>query len=267
MNISQLRSMPHLSASSIQNYIGCGLQYKFSRIDKLQREFTSDNQIFGNTIHRVLAEYNQEKLIGNIMSPQQLNELFEQYWNEEIGKTENVKYSRGKSFETLLQQGKDILRTFISKVPKNEYEVLAIEEPFRFTIDGLDIPIIGIIDLVERDENNTIIISDYKTISSSTTMNEVDQNFQLSVYYMAARKNGYADNDIVLKLDCLIKTKTPQFIQVYTRRSTNDVQRAVKKIKEAWNGIQQGIFLPNGDGTWRCAYCEYKSHCDQWFLN
>ncbi|SLM30918.1 conserved hypothetical protein [Desulfamplus magnetovallimortis] len=267
MNISTLRSMPHLSASSIQSYNGCGLQYKFSRVEKATREFTSDNLIFGSTIHQVLSDYNEEKLIGNPLSAQELMDLFENYWTANVNKTPDIRYSRGKNFDVLLKQGKEMIKTFISQVPKDEYEILAVEEPFRFNIDDIDIPIIGIMDLVERDESNTIIISDYKTMSSSVTINEIDQNFQLSVYYLAAKKNGYANNDIVLKLDCLMKTKTPQFKQIYTHRSDDDEKRTIKIIKETWNGIQKEVFLPNGQGTWKCNYCEFANQCREYLLN
>ena len=66
MDILELRKQPHLSVSSINSYIDCSLMYKFSRIDKLKPDFLSDNLVFGSCIHRILAEFNQEKMIGNI---------------------------------------------------------------------------------------------------------------------------------------------------------------------------------------------------------
>ena len=41
-HISEIRGQPHLSASSVNDYLDCGLLYKFSRIDKIQPEFRSD---------------------------------------------------------------------------------------------------------------------------------------------------------------------------------------------------------------------------------
>ena len=60
MDIAKLRSQPHLSASAISEYIDCGLSYKFSRIDKIQPEFTSDALEFGSVIHKVLQNYYQK---------------------------------------------------------------------------------------------------------------------------------------------------------------------------------------------------------------
>ncbi len=264
-HILEMRNKPHLSASSIKAYLDCGLYYKFSRMDKLKKTHTSDNLLFGSTIHKVLADYNQEKIIGNNMSLEDLTQLFSQYWKEAVDNTENILYSKGKSFESLLEQGKELIKTYMSQAPRDQYEIMAVEEPFAFTIDGMELPIIGVMDIVERDENDTVIISDYKTVGTSTTINEVDSNFQLTVYYMAAKLNGYADREIVLKLDCLVKTKTPRFEQVYTSRNRDDEHRAVKKIKEVYNGIQKGVFIPNADGSWKCSGCEYKLYCDEWF--
>jgi len=151
-SILEMRKQPHLSASSIKAYLDCGLYYKFSRVDKMQRTHTSDNLLFGSTIHRVLADYNQEKIIGNHMGLEDLTQLFEKYWKEAVlNNTDNILYSKGKSYESLLEQGKKLIKTYMSEAPRDQYEIMAVEEPFAFTIDGIDMPIIGVMDIVERD--------------------------------------------------------------------------------------------------------------------
>ena len=56
MDFAELRKAPHLSVSSINDYLNCSLLYWFSRIEKIKPEFTSDALIFGSVIHKVLAE-------------------------------------------------------------------------------------------------------------------------------------------------------------------------------------------------------------------
>ena len=46
MVLSELRQQPHLSASSIGEYVECSLQYRFGRIDRLPIEFKSDAHDF-----------------------------------------------------------------------------------------------------------------------------------------------------------------------------------------------------------------------------
>ena len=62
MDLYYLRQQPHLSASSIGDYLDCGLLYKFGRVDRLQREYVADALVFGTVIHAVLAEFYQAKM-------------------------------------------------------------------------------------------------------------------------------------------------------------------------------------------------------------
>ena len=64
MGLRELRNTPHLSASSVGDYLDCGLLYKFGRIDKLQSEFKPDAMEFGSAIHMVLAEIYEQKMSG-----------------------------------------------------------------------------------------------------------------------------------------------------------------------------------------------------------
>ena len=259
LNIDELRKEPHLSASSIDKYIGCSLQYKFSRIDKIPPEFVSDNLLFGSSIHQTLADFNQERLSGVRMKLEDLKALFEKIWHEKAHDNKQIKYSKGKDYQILCDQGKMMLAAFYQELPDREYNILSIEEPFKFEIDGLDLPIIGIMDLVEEDDAGSIIISDYKTASKAYSLDDVNNNFQLTVYQMAARRNGYANREIVLKLDSLIKTKVPKFEPYYTSRDEADEERAINKIMAVWDGIQKQIFIPIT--SWKCNNCEFKTHC------
>ena len=101
---------------------------------------------------------------------------------------------------------------FADKKPQQ----IGIEDSFQFKIEGLKIPVIGVMYLIEIDSEGTIIITYYKTTKRAYSVDKVDQSFQLSGYYIAAKKNGFADREIVLKLDCMIKTKQPRFEQIYT---------------------------------------------------
>jgi putative RecB family exonuclease len=265
MLLSELRQMPHLSASSIGDYVECGMLYKFGRIDRLPMEYKSDALEFGSVIHLVLGEYYEAKMVGDRMLLKDIHRSFEEHWQRVAEGREDIKYTKGKDFETLLMEGKDLLTAWYMKLPEDNFTVLAIEHTFKFHIPGVEIPIIGAMDLIEEDEAGTIIITDFKTSSRAFSVEEVDKNFQLLIYQMAAKASGYADREIILKFDALIKTKKPKFEQYFTVRSEIDEIRAIKKIQIVWSAIQSEIYLPNDLG-WRCNYCAYKIACDEWFL-
>lgn len=266
MEIQELRQKPHLSASSINSYLECGLQYKFSRIDKLKADFIADVLVYGSTIHKTIEHVQMNRLSGDKTSIQEAAQFFEKRWREAAEGNENIKYGKGETFNSLLNQGRKLMEVYINSLPETGYEVLALEEPFKLKLEGVDIPIIGVMDMVEEDESGTIVITDHKTAAKAYSTDEVDKNFQLTVYHMAARKNGYAGREIVMKFDCLIKTKSPRFEQFYTVRSEDSEHRAVKKIASVWEGISKRVFIPN-DNSWRCSTCSYKSYCEKWHAN
>jgi len=265
MILSELRQSPHLSASSIGDYVECGLLYKFGRIDRLIMDFKADAMIFGSVIHLVLGEYYEAKMIGDRMSLKDIHNSFEEHWRKAAEGNTDIKYTKGKDFETLMMGGKDLLMAWYMTLPEDNFKVLAVEEAFSFNLPDLPVPIIGAADLIEEDESGTIIITDFKTSARAYSVSEVDQNQQMTTYQLGAKASGYDDREILLRLDCLIKTQKPKLKQYYTIRTEIDEIRLIKKIHQVWEGISKGVFVPN-DTSWKCKNCSYKTACDEWFL-
>lgn len=263
LDLTGIREQPHLSASSVNDYVDCGLLYKFSRIDKIRPEFKSDALELGSAIHLVLAEFYKGKMIGTKMLLKEIHESYEAFWRELAEDNDQIQYSEGKSFDVLLLEGKELLTAWYNKLPENEFKVIAVEEPFILTLPDLHIPIVGYIDLIEEDESGTIIVTDHKASGRSYSNDETDKNLQLTIYQLAVKNNGYRNREILLKFDCLIKTKTPKFESFYTSRSEIEEKRAIRKIKEVWKGIHKEVFVPN-DGHWKCKNCGFKKQCDEY---
>ena len=263
MVLSDLRQMPHLSASSIGEYVECSLLYKFGRIDRLPMEFKADAMIFGTCIHRVLEQFYSAKMIGEKLLLKDVHQIFEITWKGIAEEREDIRYTKGNDFKSILMMGKDLLTTWYNKLPDDNFTILAIEEAFSFNLPDIPIPIIGAMDLVEEDSAGTIIITDFKTSGKAYSKSEVDQNQQLTMYQIAAKKNGYADREMLLRFDTLIKTKTPKFEQYYTTRCELDERRLIKKAAQVWDGITKGVFVAN-DTSWKCKGCAFKQACDDY---
>jgi putative RecB family exonuclease len=266
MELSELRQKPHLSASSISTYVDCSLQYYFSYVKRLPMEFVSDALEFGSAIHLTLADFYRAKMVGDRMSLKDVHESYGQQWTNRVKDRSDIKYAEGKDFQSYLIEGVDLLTAWFNKLPADNFEVIAVEEAFVFEIDGMPLPIVGAIDLVERDDSGVILITDHKTTGRAYSIDEIDQNPQITLYQMAMKRNGHAGHEILLKFDCLVKTKTPKFEQYYTTRTEIDELRLIRKIQSVWNGINSKVFIPN-DTSWKCKTCPYKKACDEWFLN
>ena len=263
MVLSDLRQMPHLSASSIGEYVECSLLYKFGRIDRLPMEFKADAMIFGTCIHRVLEQFYSAKMIGEKLLLKDVHQIFEITWKGIAEEREDIRYTKGNDFKSILMMGKDLLTTWYNKLPDDNFTILAIEEAFSFNLPDIPIPIIGAMDLVEEDSAGTIIITDFKTSGKAYSKSEVDQNQQLTMYQIAAKRNGYEDREILLRFDTLVKTKTPKFEQYWTTRSELDERRLIKKAAQVWDGITKGVFVAN-DTSWKCKGCSFKQACDEY---
>ena len=98
MKLQELRQKPHISYSQIETYISCGLQYKFSRIDHLPPEFIPDNLVFGSTIHKLLAQFYEAKMIGDLMALSNIHDLFKKLWTEAAKDRDDIRYADGKDF-------------------------------------------------------------------------------------------------------------------------------------------------------------------------
>ncbi|BEQ13854.1 RecB family exonuclease [Desulfoferula mesophila] len=264
MEIEALRKEPHLSASSVAGYLECGLAYRFGKVDGLAPEFTPDVLVFGSAIHEVLAEYYRSMSKGVRLSGDHLKKSFEKQWSERAADNGSIRYKEGTDYRSYLEQGKAMLAVFAAQVPVENCKVLAVEEPFCMNIEGLPAPLIGIYDLVIEDSSGVITIVDHKTSAKSYSVDQVDQNFQMTLYQAAAKANGFAGREILLRLDALIKTKVPKFEQYYTTRSQGDEQGALKRVLVAWEGISKGVYLPASVGSWRCSGCVYQDACGQW---
>jgi putative RecB family exonuclease len=265
MDIFELKALPHLSASSISDYIDCGMLYKFSRVDKLPLEFIPSSLVFGTVIHLVLAEYYRGKMDGNKMLLKDIHESFKNHWHERAKDRSDIQYTDG-DFDTMLNQGIDLLTAWYENLTDDNFKVISVESPFSIDIENLDLPLIGIADLIEEDESGTIVLTDFKTSNKAYSVDQVDKNQQLTLYQMAVKNNGFADREILLKFDCLIKTKKPKFESYWTTRSEIDEIKLVKKIHQVWDGISKGVFIPN-DTNWKHKNCPYRKVCDEWFLN
>jgi len=221
--------------------------------------------VFGNAVHRTLDHFYRTKLDGTRLSVDEMQSLFERTWLECVDACTVVKYGDNRSPTTMIECGKALIATYLREVPDTAFTVLATEQPFVLELDNLPVPVIGIIDLVEEDEKGTVIITEFKTSARKLSHDDVMRHMQLTLYGLAARLNGFKDREIILRIDCLLKTKKPRLEQFYAMRTEEDEQRLIRLLSEVWQSLSQGIFIPNIT-SWKCPLCEYKTHCDSYLI-
>lgn len=251
--------LDHISFSSMRQYIDCGLQLRFRKIDCLEPEFVSDALVFGSCIHKALATFNQHRKENKSVNSNELGDWFEEYWQNNV--PENIKYNNGNNYNSAIVQGRNLLSTFYEQ-KRDDYQILEIEKEFRLDLKNLPLSIIGYIDLIETDESGNILITEFKTAARSYSRSQIDQNEQLTVYHLAMQ-DMYPEKRIINKIECLIKTKTLKLETYYSYRDIDDHNRFIKTAQEVVKGIQAEVFIPNIN-SWKCGNCEFKTACREY---
>ena len=249
----------HLSASQITVYLDCSLKYRYNYIDRLPKPFRASGLALGSAIHAAVEWFHNIWAAGQEVDLESVCDIFEADWYAQT--LEPIRYKKGENSEGILDLGRDLLKAYYEHAPREN--VLQTEFAFELPLtdpendDLLEVPLVGFIDKIEAGD----VVVDLKTWSRMISRNDLDGNLQLSAYAYAYRMlHGKIPR---LRLDVLLKTKTPRFEQLETSRTEADCRIFFQLCKSVYAGICKGVFLPNPG--WKCTDCEYRPVC--WFWN
>ncbi len=157
-------------------------------------------------------------------------------------------------------KGRAMLQLYVEA--EHAPEAVAVEEWFELDLadpetgEDLSVRLRGIIDLIE--ENDTVV--ELKTAARALPPGDLERHLQLSTYALVY----LLQHQVVpkLRVDMLLKTKTPKLERFTTSRTTADLAWTARLIERTARAIEAGHFYPNP--SWRCTECEYFAHCQSW---
>jgi len=250
------QTIDHLSYSQINCYLTCPLRYKFQYADKIPPAFTASSLAFGSAIHEAVAAFYQTRLEGDALRPDQMLDVYRDSW----GQAESVKFFNGDNEETLVNRAEQFVHVFCDAVDPS-IQVLGVEEFFELSLEGLP-PFHGYIDLIEQSADGMATVADLKTASKKPSSANVQNNLQLTAYALGAEALGFEPDGLNLRLDVLLKSKTPEMVKLETARTIEDRHRFIRLVYGVWNGIEREVFFPRQD--WTCSQCAWAADCHQW---
>src|SRR5262249_4263637 len=144
--------------------------------------------------------------------------------------------------ETLLFKGKELLTQYYhlaaGAVRDSELHfTLPLVNPA--TGEVLDIPLRGVIDLVERED----VIVEFKAPQKAPPITDLPDNIQLTTYAYAYQKLFGKLPREIRKLS-LVRTKSPRIDRQTTEREERDFERLFNLGKEVLKGIRAEVFMP-----------------------
>jgi DNA helicase-2/ATP-dependent DNA helicase PcrA len=232
-----------LSASAVESYETCPLQFKFEREWKLSREVQAAMQ-YGATMHRVLRTYYDSVRLGRVKTNDEVLQLF----RDDLATTGiQDDYQRGLYLKKGLQQLQDFLAG-IRSAPAPE--VLHTEEWFDVQIAGAKVA--GRIDRIDRAPDGSVSIVDYKT-GKARSQEDADESLQLSIYAMAAHEKwGY-------RVGALVFQNLEGNVPVFSKRAEFQLEEARQRVAAVARGIAEGNFDPKLD--YHCNFCAFRGLC------
>jgi putative RecB family exonuclease len=257
--------MLRVSKSQIQTYLLCPRKFWFQYVIGVQWEFMPSSLPFGKALHATVASFYQSLRLNGI--PPELPTLlseFELEWGKETAGAPLL-LKGDVSQDSLLETGKALLKTFHENVqPRN---VEAVEYPFAVSLDDpntgkpLDVALVGIVDLVESDDEGNLIVAELKTSSKRYAESQGENQLDGLIYAYALDQLGLRTDakSTLIRYDVLVKTKTPAFQQIYFNKTPKDFGRLVRWIKEVLQAIERESFFPTFG--WSCQTCQFRSRC------
>jgi DNA helicase-2/ATP-dependent DNA helicase PcrA len=232
-----------LSASAVQRYETCPLQFKLEREWRIPSEVPGAMQ-YGAAMHLVLKSYYESVRAGRELSEDRLIELFQI-------DIHNAGIQDHYQLELYERQGISQLKAFleacrVGAVP----EVAHVEEWFDVRVGGTLIT--GRIDRMDRSPDGRIVITDYKT-GKPRSQEDADESLQLSIYALAAREKwGY-------QIDRLAFYNLDGNSSMVTVRSDLQLLEARLKVESVAEQIASGDF--RAKPGFHCSFCAYRNLC------
>lgn len=159
----------------------------------------------------------------------------------------------------LYKEGLDLLRAFARDTPLVDHmNILAVEQEFNIDIDGFNMN--GFIDRVDKLDDETIEIVDYKSARLMFTKSDLDTDLQMSVYGKAAR---------VLYPWAKYARFTFRMLRHGLDQRTT---RTAKTIDDAAGYVVALGKRTETDTVWEaklnenCAYCDFRRRCEKYKL-
>lgn len=253
--------LDHLSYSSISAYVSCPRSFRFHYLDKVETP-TSPSLLFGSAFHDTVEDYLRMKVQDPPTCPP--DQYWLTHWGKQLEQNPNVTWN-GETPEELSNLGirmlahKDIAEILAAIKPQVVDGQPAIERKVALQVPGVDVPIIGYIDLIEEDG----IPADFKTAARSWGSDKANSEVQPVFYLAALNQAGYQQNKgLEFRHYVFVKTKTPKVEIWKTQRQPGELFWLFGMIRDVWQGIKANVFPPS-PGTWKCTpkFCDYWTIC------
>jgi len=247
------------SYSALDTYKQCPQKYKFQEIDRIPAT-KSKEAVFGTLIHDAL-KFMFER--GPLYPT--LDQVLEYFRNNFDTKNANWVQVERDSYR---EEGLRMLKNFYSKNAPWNFSVVDLESKFEVLIqdesNGEAHVLAGKIDRIDKLNDGSYEIIDYKTARKMPAQEKIDGDLQLSIYSLGLQKKWPHVKPDQIKLSLYFlkhgeKLSTARTLEE-TATTKEGVLTAIREIKKKLENKER--FEPNPSPL--CDWCAFKPLCPAW---
>jgi CRISPR/Cas system-associated exonuclease Cas4 (RecB family) len=257
--------MLRISKSQIQTYLICARKFFLQYVAGQPWEFMPASLPFGTALHAAVASfYRSLRDYGTRPDLESVTREFEREWEKAVA-GQRLSFKGKATLESELALGKALLTKFYEEVQPRKIE--AVEYPFAVPLadpntgEALETALVGVIDLIESDDEGNLIIGELKTSSKRYADSQGESQLDGLIYAYALDRLGFRTTgaETLIRYDILVKTKSPAFQQIYFNKTPRDFDRMARWVQEVLQAIDREAFFPNYG--WACQTCQFRTRC------
>ncbi len=254
--------LEYLSSSQINRYLMCPMSYYFSYVEKI-KEMPKGVMILGSAVDKGITINYKQKVesrkdlnMGDVCDA--MSDAFEAEkkivdWKKEEEKSGEMK-----------DDGIRLTRMYHSDVAPT-IQPVSTQHRYKIYIPELGISFVGYTDV----ETDTGIVVDNKTSKKSPSKNKEtgvyipkgSHELQMQGYSFCHRSE-YKKKEKGLRLDYLVRTKTPKYIPV-TVPLPDNFTFFINMLRSVKAGIEKEVFTPNRASHLCTPKCYYWEKCNK----
>jgi RecB family exonuclease len=200
---------------------------------------------FGTLLHEVLEKLFrwvlEEEYVG--LLPEDLTmTMYREAWSKS-----------GLTGLSVYQEGINILRAYVRRHAQvDHFNVLGVEVPFDLQLEEFRVE--GRIDRIDRIDDETIEVIDFKSNRSVFTSEELASDLQMSVYGLAVKKLFPWAERVRFSFDML-----RHGIRQPTERTEQELNDAKDYIVSLGRRSESGTYPAKVNSN--CGYCDHRARC------
>lgn len=213
----------------------------------------------GTGVHRAAEANHRQKISSGVdLSVEELQDTARDAYGKALEKGVFLTEEEKADAQTVLGNGADtavtITGAYAEKVAPTITPAL-VEEKLTAEIPGLELPMLGIIDLYDKS-NRT---KDFKTAGKKWAAGKAESEMQPPIYDWLLRENGFQPEGF--DFEVLTHKGDHQHLEVTPH--AEDMGPIITRAKALIESTKRGDFLPAEPGHWMCGpkWCGYYYTC------